>query len=369
LVAFSSNVRRERPDSVTGVELTSAQVDRAVGMILASAAGDALGVPYEFGSAAYPGWPAMVGGGLGGFEPGEWSDDTAQAFAVLEVAATGADVRTTEALDAIAGGLAEWYAGGPADVGVQTSAVLRRAGRHATAAQMATAAREVHERTGRSAGNGSLMRTAPVTLAHLDDPDALVRAAMGVSALTHHDPTAGEACAVWCLMLRHAILDGDWPELDSWGGVETVARATSSTTDGGVGTPSSTTDGGVGATSSTTDGRDWSATLREAEQQEPSAFARNAWVVGAMQAAWSAITHTGVPEQEPERHLQLALACAIGIGHDTDTVGAIAGAMLGARWGARAVPDAWVKKLHGWRNQTGAGLAELARRAVVPRRA
>jgi ADP-ribosylglycohydrolase len=362
------------------VGLTSDQVDRAVGMVLASAAGDALGVPYEFGSAAYPGWPAMVGGGLGGFEPGEWSDDTAQAFAVLEVAATGADLRTTEALDAIARGFAEWYAGGPADVGVQTSAVLGRAGRHATAAQMATAAREVHERTGRSAGNGSLMRTAPVTLAHLDDPDALVRAAMGVSALTHHDPMAGEACAVWCLMLRHAILDGDWPELDSWGGLETVARATSSTTGGRVGATSSTTggraratssttDGGVGAPSSTTDGRDWSATLREAEQQEPSAFTQNAWVVGAMQAAWSAIAHTGVPEQEPERHLQLALARAIGIGHDTDTVGAIAGAMLGARWGARAVPDAWVEKLHGWRDQTGPGLAELARRAVVPRRA
>ena len=318
------------PDRHLRVQLTPEQVDRAVGAVVASAAGDALGVPYEFGSAPYPGLPAMVGGGLGGFAPAEWSDDTAQAFAILEVAATGADLRTTEALDRIARGFAEWYAGGPADVGVQTSAVLRRAGRTPTAAQMRAAAREVHEQTGRSAGNGSLMRTVPVALAHLDDPDALVDAAIRVSALTHHDPMAGEACAVWCLMLRHAILEGEWlRELPP-----------------------------VGAT------RDWPATLREAERQEPEAFTHNAWVVGAMRAAWSAITHTDVPAEDPPGHLRLALARAIGIGHDTDSVGAIAGGMLGARWGASAVPDGWLAKLHGWRDQTGAGLAELARRTV-----
>jgi ADP-ribosylglycohydrolase len=327
-------------------------------MVQASAAGDALGVPYEFGSAPYPGRPEMVGGGLGGFRPGEWSDDTAQAFAILEVAATGADLRTTEALDAVAAGFAAWYAGGPADVGVQTSAVLRRAGRHPSAVEMTVAARAVHEETGRSAGNGSLMRTAPVVLAQLDDAEALVEAAMKVSALTHHDPMAGEACAVWCLMLRHTILAGGWPALEEWGGFETVARATSSTTGGPA-----------GATSSTTGGRDWAATLGDAEEHPPGEFTENAWVVGALQAAWSAVTHTPVPDEDPARHLQLALATAIGIGHDTDTVGAIAGGMLGARWGATAVPDTWVATLHGWRNQTGVGLGRLARRAVVSRRA
>jgi ADP-ribosylglycohydrolase len=325
--------------------LTAEQVDRAVGAVLASAAGDALGVPYEFGSAPYSGRPEMVGGGLGGFAPGEWSDDTAQAFAILEVAATGADLRSAEALDAIARNLAEWYADGPADVGIQTSAVLRRSGRDATAETMTDAARAVHEETGRSAGNGSLMRTVPVALAHLDDPDALVEAAMRVSALTHHDPLAGEACAVWCLMLRHTILEGAWP----LSVVEEVAPFRPSRN-----LPSSR-------------GPGWAAILREAEERDPGEFTQNAWVVGAMQAAWSAITHTDVPAGQPHQHLQLALARAIGIGHDTDTVGAIAGGMLGARWGAAAVPDGWVAQLHGWRDQTGAGLAALARRVLVQR--
>ena len=84
------------------MHLSTAQIDRACGVLLASGVGDALGAGYEFGHAPYDGWPAMIGGGLGNFAPGEWTDDTAQAMAIATVAATGADLRTTEALDAVA---------------------------------------------------------------------------------------------------------------------------------------------------------------------------------------------------------------------------------------------------------------------------
>jgi ADP-ribosylglycohydrolase len=53
-----------------------------------------------------------------------------------------------------------------------------------------TVSAALHERTGRTAGNGSLMRTAPVALAYLDDELALVEAARAVSVLTHYDPDA-----------------------------------------------------------------------------------------------------------------------------------------------------------------------------------
>jgi len=58
------------------MHLDAKQSDRAVGVMLASAAGDALGVPYEFGSRPLEGEPQMLGGGLGGIAPGQWSDDT-----------------------------------------------------------------------------------------------------------------------------------------------------------------------------------------------------------------------------------------------------------------------------------------------------
>ena len=76
----------------------------------------------------------------------------------------------------IAEGFLRWYADGPPDVGVQTRAVLaetRHRGGPAALTMRAVSA-DLHERTGRTAGNGSLMRTGPVALAHLHDVDALV---------------------------------------------------------------------------------------------------------------------------------------------------------------------------------------------------
>src|SRR5262249_11648788 len=189
--------------------LTTAQLDRAVGALLGTAAGDALGAAYEFGPPRGPELEvAMVGGGSFGWEPGEWTDDTSMAIAIAEVAATGADLREEEALDAIVARWGEWM-NDAKDVGIQTSSVLRTAhwlGLTAHTAREASAA--LHERTGRTAGNGSLMRTAPVALAYLDDEAALVQAARALGELTHYDPDAGDACVLWCLAIRHAILTG-----------------------------------------------------------------------------------------------------------------------------------------------------------------
>ena len=189
--------------------LTTAQLDRAVGVLLATAAGDALGAAYEFGPPRGPELEvAMVGGGSFGWEPGEWTDDTSMAIAIAEVAVTGADLRDEEALDALVRRWHEWMHDAK-DVGIQTSNVLRTAhwlGLNARTAREASTA--LHERTGRTAGNGSLMRTAPLALAYLDDEAALVQAARAVSELTHYDPDAGDACVLWCLAIRHAILTG-----------------------------------------------------------------------------------------------------------------------------------------------------------------
>lgn len=93
----------------------------------------------------------------------------------------------------------------------------------------------------------------------------------------------------------------------------------------------------------------WRDLLTEAEAKDPASFTQNGWTVGALQAAWSAITHTPIPEHDFEcRHLVDSLGTAIRIGHDTDTVAAIAGSLLGARWGMSAIPGAWRRILHGW---------------------
>jgi ADP-ribosyl-[dinitrogen reductase] hydrolase len=312
------------------VNLTSAQLDRACGVLLGSAAGDALGAGYEFSSVSPDLIPEMIGGGLGGFAQGEWTDDTAQAVVIARVAADGLDLRSPEALDRIAQGFADWYAGNPPDVGIQTRAVLSRAGRNPTAAEMAAAARAVHERSGRSAGNGSLMRTGPVALAYLDDPVGLVEAAMAVSALTHYEDVAQEACALWCLMIRHTVLAGDYPRFDAiaeW--MPNVEK--------------------------------WREILAEAESNPPGRFTQNSWSVGALQAAWSTLANAPLAGGEYDcGQLVEALHAAIRIGGDTDTVAAIAGALLGAKWGMSAIPAEWRRLLHGWPGLRGRQLEELA---------
>jgi ADP-ribosylglycohydrolase len=90
------------------------------------------------------------------------------AVSVAEVAARGSLDR-----DLIAGRFLDWFGGGPADVGIQTRAVLGRA--HDSSHLKAVAAQYFRDYPRTSAGNGSLMRTAPVALANLGDDEGIAR--------------------------------------------------------------------------------------------------------------------------------------------------------------------------------------------------
>ncbi|WP_428342357.1 ADP-ribosylglycohydrolase family protein [Mycobacterium sp.] len=323
--------------------LTAAQRDRACGALLATAAGDALGAGYEFD----PPMPSdaiidMIGGGLGAFEQGEWTDDTSMAIAIAEIAANGADLRDEQAQDHLADRWSFW-AQTAKDIGVQTSSVLSAAEARGISAHTVRAESEaLHKSNGRTAGNGSLMRTAPVALAYLDDEDALVEAARTVSELTHFDPEAGDACVLWCVAIRYAILTG---EIDVRRGLDWIPADRRAL---------------------------WSSRLDEAEASQPSAFAdKNGWVVAGLQAAWSAIVNTPVPMDDPASevfradHLRLALETAVRGGNDTDTVAAIAGGLLGAAYGASAVPARWRLMLHGWPGLDTRGLIALADKIIA----
>jgi len=174
----------------------SAQVlDSAAGALLGTACGDALGVPYEYATPPV-GDAEMVGGGLGDFAPGEWSDDTQMAICIARVAATGTPLSSRHGLNQVAAGFEDWFASEPADVGVQTGRVLEAASLNTGPARLrlAAASADLHARTSRTAGNGALMRTAPVTLTSLDDRHAVALSARKVAELTHTDPLAGDSC-------------------------------------------------------------------------------------------------------------------------------------------------------------------------------
>jgi ADP-ribosyl-[dinitrogen reductase] hydrolase len=178
--------------------------DRIAGTLLAMAAGDALGAGYEFQNSPRSDVD-MIGGGLGEFAPGEWTDDTAMALAIAQVTEHG-----RVDLEEIGDRFLDWYAADPPDVGNLTRAVLSRAG---SGAHLVEVASEHFERNPRgAAGNGALMRTAPIALAHLGDDAAIGLAARAVASLTHADPLAGDSCVLWCIAIDRAIrerrLDG-----------------------------------------------------------------------------------------------------------------------------------------------------------------
>jgi ADP-ribosylglycohydrolase len=315
--------------------LTTAQIDRACGVLLATAAGDALGAPYEFQPARGPEKTvAMVGGGGFGWAAGEWTDDTSMAIAIAEVAATGVDLRDQSAQDVI---VERWHGWSKTatDVGTQTRSILSYVGSHNGWASPARyAALQMHERGGRTGGNGALMRTAPVALAYLDDEDALVTAARQISALTHYDPDARDACVLWCSAIRHAVLTG---ELNVRFGLRLLDAESRET---------------------------WSARLDVAEASRPPDIRHNGWVVAALQAAWSAIAMTDTGEGLRAEHLTRGLDAAVRAGDDTDTVAAIAGGLLGATYGASAVPGKWRRLLHGWPGVGSRDLVALTNRII-----
>jgi hypothetical protein len=214
-------------------------------------------------------------------------------------------------------------------VGVQTSTVLRLSS--AGADLVGVAAREL-EKKPNGAGNGSLMRTGPVALAHLGNDEDLALAARMMSELTHPNHLAVDACVLWTIAIDRAIRTGEM----------TGPRA------------------GLPLIESTRRDR-WERWIEEAETRDPREFTPNGYVVTALQAAWSAIYATRGCDKPFEEGLRVA----VSIGDDTDTVAAIAGALLGAVHGVTSIPFTWRHGLAGWpREYRGIDLTRLAVRAA-----
>ena len=307
------------------MHLSAQQLDRAIGSVVASAAGDALGSQYEFGPSLADDVAIEFGVGRFGHARGEWTDDTSMAMPILQALARGDRLEAPEVLGGIVTEWREWSRTA-LDVGTQTRSVLGRLHGEITEDAAVTASRAVHDSSGRSGGNGSLMRTGPVALGYLERDQAdLVAAAGRVARLTHWEDDNADACALWCLAVRHAILTG---ELDvraqvAWLPAGRRAR--------------------------------WTALIDQALAPEthPRDFAAdNGWVVRAFQAALSAVAGATT--------LVDALERAVRGGNDTDTVAAIAGSLAGAIHGVSAVPLAWRRLVHGWPGLRADDLVRLA---------
>jgi ADP-ribosylglycohydrolase len=160
--------------------LNPKQLERAAGAVLGAAVGDALGAGYELAAPPAFGHADMIGGGLGNFAPGQWTDDTSQSVPILQTLAAGADLRTPAERNQVGARWLAWYAEDPPDMGLQTRRVLHAAARRVSRTRppvlaLAEAAENPRLVKADAAGNGALMRTFPVALGYLHDPAGWLR--------------------------------------------------------------------------------------------------------------------------------------------------------------------------------------------------
>ena len=307
--------------------LSAAQRDRAIGALLGTAVGDALGADRKL----YP--------------PGVWTDNTARALAVAEMASFSGNLTASQRLDDLVRRWG-WWARTAKDVGPQTAAVLAAIpGDHAGSAAQAfrDTAAALYADTGRTLDATCLTRAVPVALANLDPKDerSAANTARKLCELTHAGPDAAEATVLCTFAVRRAVLTG---ELDVRIGLPHIDE----------------------------DRRGlWEARIAQAEGSRSADFADvTDSVVGVLQSAWSTISTTVVPEQDPcagvftADHLRLVLEEAVRGGGHTDTVAAVAGGLLGAASGASTIPWQWRTILRGWPGLRVHGLSGLADKIV-----
>jgi ADP-ribosylglycohydrolase len=284
--------------------------DRALGCLLGLAVGDALGTTLEFtGRDDRLPLTDMEGGGPFRLQPGEWTDDTSMALCLADSLIAGGRLDQRDLMERFV----RWWRGGENshngrcfDIGITTREALRRF-------------RETGDPVAGStdpnrAGNGSIMRLAPVALRWADDPAQAIAAARAQSVTTHGAPAAIEACAVLAGILVEAIATGDKAAMLRPRSADEPAIAAVA----------------VGS---------W----RGKERHE---IRSSGYVVHTLEAAlWCVDRSESFSE---------AVLLAANLADDADTVAAVTGQIAGALGGKSAIPQGWLDRL-AWR-------AEIERR-------
>ena len=276
-------------------------VDRAGGALLGTFVGDALGMPFEGrGHHVIPTAVEMVEARRG---RGTYTDDTQMMIALAESLIERGRVEEQHLARAF---LAAYdpqrgYGGGTTQVFALWSA----------GAPVAEAAGQLFRGQG-SRGNGAAMRIAPVAVCFREDPDRLRAEAARSARVTHAHPVGVDGAVVQAAAIGAALRDED---------VLATARATARTEELRAGLEE------VGL-------------LLMARRDPGEVHARLGSSSDASEsvcsAVYSALAHST---------FEAAVRFAVRLGGDTDTVAAMAGAISGARHGARAIPRQWLDAL------------------------
>jgi ADP-ribosylglycohydrolase len=329
--------------------------ERLQGLVYGQAIGDALGVGGEFhsehdmrriypeGLSEYEQIRRSSHAGL--WEPGEWTDDTEQFLAVLESLLDSGVAEDDVDLGDMARRFRQWLARDGRGIGNLTFVVLTH---ECFLEAPHEIARQLWEQRGRrSAPNGAVMRTASLAILPWErDLQAAARTVRAVCELTHADPRCAWSCLVTsfvaaCLVrgdddipgaCERAMVCGRALRLDEAAGEETrnwIEMALCGERGKGRAIKFIGHDPGRGYCLKTLYAGLGDLSLGQGPGQ---GFTMRTMAAG-LWAAWHAESFAD------------GLLPIINSGGDADTNGAVAGALLGARFGGSGLPLRWVEGL------------------------
>jgi len=277
-------------------------------VLLGLACGDALGRPVEFKSAGmiasqHREVTDMLADGSHGKPAGTVTDDTEMALCTARSLVANGRFNGQD----IADRFLEWFETDPFDIGLMTADALREYNR---GTDWRSAGQEVwqHRAEGSNAGNGSVMRCAPHAIAFVDDPDTLQRVSKQSSAITHYDPRCRYGCVILNQTIAGFLRGKDDPLTNALAQIEGDAPG------------------------------ELVETLRLVPDLiDESDLETSGYVVHTLQTA----LHDALTADSAEE----AIVSAVNRGGDTDTIGAVTGAVAGARFGKESLPDRWLEQL------------------------
>ncbi len=290
------------------------------GCLLGLAAGDALGGPVEFMSPeqiiAKRGKPVrdMIGGGWLKLRPGETTDDTAMARALAESIVERGEVQVAD----IARRYVAWMKSNPPDIGNITRAALRA---FLAGLNVPDAAYGAHRQmNNKSAGNGTIMRCAPIALRYAWDERRLIDASRDEALITHFDSKAWTGSVAVNLLIARFIhgMPLAAAVTDVAYRIRRLPKAACE-----VAEVLETTRGDLPGGLLPTEG----------------------YVLDTLRIAVWALLGTSSLEE--------AVITAVNRGGDADTQGAVTGALAGALYGDGAIPGRWLDCLLAGDELTG----------------
>ena len=288
--------------------------NRFRGCLLGLAAGDALGTTLEFEPpGTFEPIADMVGGGPFGLEPGQWTDDTSMA---LCLATSLVECGGFNAEDQMRRYVRWWRDGDLSstgscfDIGFTTSRALARFERTGEPLAGSTAPD--------TAGNGSLMRLAPVAMRFAADPAEAIERSADSSKTTHGAVEAVDACRYFSGLLvgalqgagRETLLSGHYCPLPGYWQRNPLVATIDAVAAGSF------------------------------LHREPPDIAGTGHVVRSLEAALWAFRRSS--------SFRDGALLAVNLGDDADTTGAIHGQIAGAYYGVEAIPAEWRRMLARW---------------------